>query len=146
MTTAQEAPAAAHARADQAGNDLNLFVLLRLLRSAGRALCAQAALHGQLARVEWAEEKSRLLHMLLTALFGFACLLCLLLSGSALVVALSWNTPYRLPSMLGLLLVHGLGSLLAWRHLHALAARSEQGFAATRAELAADIALLRSAL
>ncbi|MWV17377.1 hypothetical protein F3I16_15140 [Pseudomonas sp. L-22-4S-12] len=123
-----------------------MLALLRLLRSAGRALFAQAALHGQLARVEWAEEKHRLLQMLLTSLLGFACLLGVLLLGNALVLALSWATPYRIPALLGLLTVHGLGGLLAWRRLQALAARSCQGFAATRAELAADIDLLKRSL
>lgn len=139
-----EAPAAEQPRTDPI--DLSLLAVLRLLRSAGQALLAQAALHGQLARVEWAQEKNRLTQMLLLTLLGFAGLLCLLLLVNALVLALSWATPYRIPTLLGLLLAHGLGCLLAWRRLRTLAARSSQGFAATRAELAADIALLKSAL
>lgn len=145
MHSTQQAPAATAPRQERVA-DLNLLALLRLLRSAGRALFAQAALHGQLARVEWAEEKNRLLQMLLTSLLGFACLLCVLLLGNALVLALSWATAYRIPALLGLLAVHGLGGLLAWRRLQALAARSSQGFAATRAELAADIDLFKRSL
>lgn len=127
-------------------NDLNLFALLRLLRSAGRALLAQTALHGQLARVEWAEERNRLLHMLLATLFGFACGLTLLLLCSTLVLLLSWTTPYRIPALLGLLLVHGLGCAAAWYRFRLLAARGSASFAATREELAADLALLKSRL
>lgn len=141
---AAEAHAAAQPRTGP--TDLNLLAVLRLLRSSGQALLAQAALHGQLARVEWAQEKNRLIQMLLISVLGFACLLCVLLLGNALVLALSWATPYRIPAFLGLLFVQGLGCLLAWRRLQTLAARSSQGFAATRAELAADIALLKSYL
>lgn len=138
----EEQPAAA--LQEPAG--LNLFALLRLLRSAGRALFAQAALHGQLVCLEWAEERQRLLRMLLTTLFGLACLLCFMLLGNALVVALSWATPYRIHALLGLLCLHGLAGALAWRHLHSLLDKGSTSFAATRAELAADIALIKSTL
>ena len=40
-------------------SEFNPLGVLRLLRSAGGAMCAQAALHSQLARVEWAEELSQ---------------------------------------------------------------------------------------
>ncbi len=139
---AEEPPPAA----EQAADGLSLFALLRLLRSAGRALFAQAALHGQLAWLEWAEEKQRLLHILLTTLFGFACLLCLMLLGNALVLALSWATAYRIHALLGLLCLHGLAGAIAWRHLHRLLRKSRTSFAATRTELAADIALIKSTL
>ena len=138
----EEQPSAA----PQAAEGLNLFALLRLLRSAGRALFAQAALHGQLVWLEWAEEKQRLLHILLTTLFGFACLLCVMLLGNALVLALSWATPYRIHALLGLLCIHGLAGAIAWRHLHHLLGQGSSSFAATRAEVAADIALIKSTL
>lgn len=141
-----EAPAEPHAHLGPAANQLSLFALLRLLRSAGRALLAQSALHGQLARVEWAEERQRLLQMLLATLLGFACALTLLLLCSTLVLVLSWATPYRIAALLGLLLLHGLGCAIAWYRFQVLLARSSESFAATRAELAADIALLKSRL
>ena len=128
------------------GAGLSLFKLLCLLHSAGHALLAQTALHGQLARVEWAEERNRLLHMLLTTLFGFACALTLLLLCNTLVLVLSWDTPYRIPTLLGLLLVHGLGFAVACHRFRLLAARSCESFAAIREELAADLALLKSRL
>ena len=132
--------------APHATDGLSLFALLRLLRSAGRAVFAQAALHGQLVWLEWAEEKQRLLHILLTTLFGFACLLCIMLLGNALVLALSWATAYRIHALLGLLCLHGLAGAIAWRHLHNLLGKSSASFAATRTELAADIALIKSTL
>ena len=63
---------------------INALDAIRTLRSAGGALLDQVALHGQLAQVEWGEEKNRLLKMLVGALLGFACLLCVMLSLGAL--------------------------------------------------------------
>ena len=85
--------------------------VIRLLRSAGAALFTQASLHGQLARVEWAEAKTRLL-------------------------GVAW----------GLVAAYGLIVAFAWHRLRTLSARSSQAFAATREELAADLALLKERL
>lgn len=133
----------------QASSDataIHPLTVLRLLRSAGGALFAQAALHGQLARVEWAEEKRRLGQMLVVTLLGFACLLCAMLLVTALVLALSWETAYRIPALIALIAVHALGIAIAWRRFQALSALGSRTFAATREELAADIALLKSKL
>lgn len=120
--------------------------IMRIVRSAGGALLAQAALHGQLARVEWEEEKNRLLGMLIVTLAGFSCLLCLMLFGSAFILAISWETGYRIPVVLILLAVYTLGIILAGLRFRTLAAQGEQTFAATREEIAVDIALIRSKL
>lgn len=125
---------------------IKLPKLMRLLSSAWPALLAQGALHGQLARVEWAEEKQRLLRMLALSLFGLACLLCALLLLNGLALALSWDTAYRIPTLLALIIAHALGAVVAWRHLRRLSARADQAFAATREELAAVITLLKSKL
>lgn len=117
-----------------------------MLRSAGGALVTQATLHGQLARVEWAQEKSRLLRMHLVTLLGFACLLCVMLLAGALVLAASWETAYRIPAVTGLMILYGAGVGVAWRRFQALSALGDHSFAATRAELAADLELLRSRL
>lgn len=113
---------------------------------AGGALFAQAALLGQLAWVEWAEEKSRLLKMLNVTLLGFACLLCVMLLAGVLVLLLSWGTAYRIPALTALIVIYGLGAGVAWRRLQALSALGDRSFAATRDELAAGVALLRSQL
>jgi hypothetical protein len=65
---------------------INALGAIRVLRSAGGALFDQLALHGQLAQVEWIEERTRLLKMLVGALLGFACFLCLMLSVGALLL------------------------------------------------------------
>lgn len=124
----------------------SLLDIIRILRSAGGPLFAQTALHAALARVEWAEEKRRLLRMLLFALLGFAFLLCTLLFAGVLVLAVSWETDFRIPALMLLVALFGLGVHLAWKRFQLLSAQGEQAFAATREEIAADIALLRSKL
>jgi len=126
--------------------EINPLDAIRILRSAGKPLFAQAALYGQLARVEWAEEKNRLMKMLVIALLGFASLLCVMLFLGALLLAYSWETEYRIPAVMALIAVFGLAAGIAWRRLQALSAQSSQAFAATREELAADLALLKSKL
>ncbi len=119
---------------------------IRLLRSAGGALCEQAGLYGQLARVEWAEEKRRLMKMLALTIVGFACLLCTMLFVGVLVMAFSWDTAYRIHALLALLAVYGTGIAIAWQKLQALSALGEKSFSATREEFAADMALIKSKL
>lgn len=117
--------------------------VVRLLHSGGNALAAQALLHGQLARVEWQEEKARLLRMLAATLLGFAGLLCALLFAGGLVLAAAWDTAYRLPAFAGLVLLSAAGTVAAWRQFKAMAELGDQAFAASREELAADAALLK---
>ena len=125
---------------------INPLDALRIVRSAGKAILAQAALHGQLARVEWAQEKSRLTNMLVAALLGFAAVLCVMLFAGVLVIAASWDSAYRVPAAIMLISVYAVGIAVAWRRLQALSALGEQAFAATREEFAADIALIKSKL
>ncbi len=125
---------------------INPLDAIRLLRSAGKALFAQASLHAQLARVEWTEEKSRLQKMLAAALLGLACALCVMLIVGALALAFSWGTPYRIPVALALIAVYAAGVAVAWRRFKTLSALSGQAFAATREELAIDLAMIRSKL
>lgn len=140
-----ERPIEEHSQAPEAAK-FSLLDIIRILRSAGGALFNQTALHAQLARVEWAEERSRLLQMLMFSLLGFACLLCALLFAGALVLAVSCDTGFRIPALMMLILLFALGVRHAWKRFQLLAAQGEQAFAATREEIAADIALLRSKL
>jgi len=122
---------------------INPLDAIRLLRSAGKALLSQAALHAQLARVEWEEEKNRLIKMLLAALLGFAGALCAMIFTGVLVIAFSWDTAYRIPAAIALILVYAIGIAIAWRRFQSLAALSSQAFAATREELAVDLAMIK---
>jgi uncharacterized membrane protein YqjE len=117
--------------------------VLRILRTAGGALLVQAALYSQLLRVEWAEEKSRLLKLVMATLLGFVCLLGLLAALGALLLALFWDTPYRVAAVGVLLGLYGLGLALAWGLFRSQAALGSRSFEATRSELAADLELLR---
>jgi len=125
---------------------INALGAIRILRSAGGALLDQLALYAQLAQVEWGEEKTRLMKMLVGAVLGFACILCMMLSLGAVVMALCWETTYRIPAVTALAALYALGAGLAWRRFTVLSRHSSESFAASRAELAADLALLRSRL
>jgi uncharacterized membrane protein YqjE len=120
--------------------------VVRLLRAGGGTLLDQVLLHAQLARVEWQQEKQRLLAMLAIGLLGFAGLLCALLSGGGLLMALTWNTAWRLPTLAALVLLYATGAAVAWRRLRAMSAQGDKAFAASRAALAADVALLKASL
>jgi uncharacterized membrane protein YqjE len=127
-------------------NAIDPLRVLRILRSAGSALCSQAGLYGQLARVEWAEEKNRLLKMIVLAVVAFACALCIMVFVGVLVLALSWESQYRIHAILAMLAVYVFGIGIAWYRLQALSSLGGQSFAATREEIAADIALIKSKL
>lgn len=125
---------------------VRLLDVARLLQSASGALLVQTLLHGHLARVEWEEEKNRLLKMLFATLLGFACLLCVLLFAGALVLAASWETAYRFPALLCLILFYICGVALAWWRFQVWSALGAQTFAASREELAADADMLKGSL
>ena len=116
----------------------------RLLRRAGGALLTQATLHGELARVEWAQEKRRLLKMLGVVLLGLTALTCMMLFLGFMVLAISWDTPYRVAGVAAMSLIYALATFVAWQRFKVLASLGDDSFAATREELAADLALLRS--
>jgi uncharacterized membrane protein YqjE len=125
---------------------LSPLQLLQMLRSAGGALFAQASLHAQLAQVEWEEEKQRLCRVAMFGVLGFAFALCFLIAVSAFAIALSWNTPYRIHTFTAVIVVHMLGFIGTALAIKKLIALGSKSFAATRAEIASDIALLKSAL
>jgi uncharacterized membrane protein YqjE len=122
------------------------LLALRRLRPAAQALLAQLQLLGQLAQVEWAEERQRLTGMLLAALLGAIFMLCTMLLIGALVLMLSWDTVYRIPSVLVMLTACAIAMGVMWRRVRVLSSDSEFSFAATRAELALDIELIKSRL
>lgn len=125
---------------------VNPLQLLGILRSASGALIAQASLHAELAQVEWEVEKQRLIKIIIFALVGLACFLCLIFFVGLLILAISWDTQYRIPAFIGLILCYVLALVWTGFKLKALAALGEKSFAATRAEIAADINLIKSAL
>lgn len=123
---------------------INPLELIAALRSAGKPLFAQLALHGQLVRIELAEERSRLLKMVVAALVCFVALLCALILAGIVALSFAWDTPYRIPAAIAVVGVFVLVTGLALWRLRVLSALGRRSFAATREEIAADLALLRS--
>ncbi len=120
--------------------------VLRILRKAGGSLLVQGSLHGQLMRLEWAQEKERVLKMLLVTLLGFSCLICAMLVLGALALLLSWDTAYRIHVLVALAAMYFGTTWYCWWQFQRLSAASPQAFAATRAELDADMEMLRNSL
>lgn len=120
--------------------------VVRVLRSAGPALLTQAGLHGDLIRVEWAAEKERIVRLVAAAFIALVALLCVLLTVGALVLAFSWDTPYRTAVAAGLVIVYAAIATIAWQRFKVHTSRGGEAFAATREELAEDMALIRSHL
>lgn len=124
----------------------SLLALVRRLLQASGALAEQGALHAELLRLGWQEERARLLQVVLAAAAGFAAFLCLALGLGALVLALTWGSAWRWTGPLLVLALYAAGLALAWWRLRVLAREGERSFAASREELAADLATLRSKL
>ncbi len=136
--------ASAQEDTDTSGN--NPLGIIRLLRATANALVTQLELYGQLARIEWEQEKNRMMRMLAIALLGFACLLCFLLFMGILAITVTWATDYRIATIIAFMALYALGFASAWYQVKRLAARGSETFAATREEMTADLALIKSKL
>jgi len=120
--------------------------ILEHLRLAAKAIFTHLDLHSRLFLVEWAQEKSRLKYLGLTAMLGLVFLLCALLMLSALLVLLTWNTDYRLTEFIGLASFYSAASLLCVYFFCRLSQQNSARFSATKSEIVEDIDLLRSRL
>lgn len=120
--------------------------IIKRLRSMAKIALIRLELHGQLMRVEWAEERQRLLQLLAISLLGFIFLICALLFVGVFAIALSWATDYRIHVVGGMLALYSLGFCLCAYRFSILVERSTASFAASREEVAADLALIRSQL
>jgi uncharacterized membrane protein YqjE len=114
------------------------------VRKIAKTVIYQLELYGQLASVEWKEEKVRLTDMLISLLLGFTFFFCLLISLSSMVLLITWDTPYRSWAMAVLLCFYGFGLWFACYRFRSLGRRSSEVFSDIREELAVDIALLRN--
>lgn len=120
--------------------------LIQRLRSMAKILLTRLELHGQLVSVEWEEERKRLRQLLAITLLGFICLFCAILFVGIFAIALSWATEYRIITIAVMFALYSAGFFLCAYRFSVLAARSSATFAATREEIAADMALIRSQL
>jgi uncharacterized membrane protein YqjE len=131
---------------EENSGSIDPFKILRILCNAGGDVFKQAALHGQLAQIEWAEEKNRLFKLGLFAALSFVSFLFVMLFGSLLALALSWDTPYRLHTLLMIMVFYMLLTVVAWRRFKRLSALGSKRFAATREEISLDLKMLKSHL
>ena len=69
-----------------------------------------------------------------------------LLAISATVLIISWDTQYRYPAMLALVLFYCIGTAIACYRFCSLAALGKLAFADTISEIGADLALIRRQL
>ncbi len=120
--------------------------VVRMLRAAGAVLVSQAGLHGQLLQLEWEAEKSRIIGMLVAVAVIVIGLFCALLTLGALVLVFTWDTRYRIPATIAVLLAYAGTAAFAWYRLRVLSARGRDAFSASREELSADLELLKSRL
>lgn len=126
--------------------ELNPLSAIRLLRSAGGALLAQAALHARLASVEWAEEKARLARIAIAAVLAIVSAFCLIFLSGIVAIALSWNTPYQAVGVASVLAFYALIAIVSGISLKRQIALGTMSFAATREEIAADLAMFKAKL
>ena len=127
-------------------SSINPMDVIRVLRPVSGALLSRASLYAQLLSIEWAEQKARLTAMLAFILVGTASLLCAMIFAGVLIIAIGWETAYRIPLIVALIALYGIAVGVAWYRFKSLSAIGDQAFAATRAEFAADIALIKDKL
>jgi len=123
-----------------------LLEIIRRLRASAALVLMQLELHGRLAGIEWQQEKNRLQQLLIFGLLGLVFLSCCLFCAGLLVIALGWPTEYRLQTMAAVVVFYAIGGVICYFRCKHYAALGAESFAATRAEIAADIALIRSQL
>jgi len=126
--------------------EFNPLNVLRLLRSAGGALLAQSALHAELASIEWAEEKLRLARIATAAMLAVLGASCFLLLSGVVVIAIYWQSAYQIAVTAGVLLFYAVIAVAGVISLKRQIALGALTFAATREEIAADLAMLKAKL
>ena len=84
--------------------------------------------------------------MFVISMAAFAFLLGMLLFMGVLVLALSWDTAYRVVAVVAMIVIYAIGLGIAWHRVRALSALSGQAFAATREEFSTDLALIKGKL
>ncbi|MCY1288119.1 putative Actinobacterial Holin-X, holin superfamily III [compost metagenome] len=107
-------------------------------RRLGAALLGLLHSHVELFGIELQEQKARSVRLLLLAGFALIFGLLLIVGLSSLLIVALWDTPYRLPAMLGLCLFYAAATLYCAIRLHAAVDDETSPFSATLEELARD--------
>lgn len=120
--------------------------IIQRLRASAAIVLTHLELHGRLASMEWQQEKNRLQQLLVFSMLGLMCVFCFLIFVGVLVIALGWPTEYRLYTVAGVVVFYATGLAICCFRCKRLLAQGATSFAETRAEVAADIELIRSQL
>lgn len=123
-----------------------LLELIRRLRASAAIVLMQMELHGRLACVEWQKEKNRLQQLIVFGTLGLIFSFCCALSIGLVILAAAWPTEYRWWAVAGVIGFYLLGVIVCYLRCKHYAALGKNSFKATREEIAADIALIRSQL
>lgn len=120
--------------------------IIQRFKSLTKSLFVQLELYGQLAKVEWAEEKYRLQKLVLATLLGTIFAIAFLLSVTTLIIVLTWATDYRILAIVIVVATYGLGAFLCAYHAYKLVLQGRSAFSATQEEMLIDLALIKSQL
>lgn len=114
---------------------------MRFVQASLPTLVDHARLTLELADLEWQQEKQRLRRVTLMVALAAVSGLFFVAVVTAVIILLTWLTPYRFVAIALLLLIYALG--VGWAVLRLRRLSGNESFAATRAELARDMALFR---
>lgn len=103
-------------------------------------------LYGQLVRVEWQEEKRRLQQLVFFIVLGAMCLSTFFIFFGVLLIALTWDTDYRLFTIAVVMGLYGLGAVACFYWAGKKLGNVYQSFSVTRMEILSDIQVIRSQL
>ncbi|WP_026146593.1 phage holin family protein [Zestomonas thermotolerans] len=107
-------------------------------RRLGAAFLGLLGNHIELFGIELQEQKARTLRLLLFAGFALIFGLLLIVGLSGLLIVTLWDTPYRVPAMIGLCLFYAIAAAYCALRLRAAVNDESSPFSATLEELARD--------
>lgn len=129
------------ARSSDQDSGIHPLEWLRFVQASLPTLLDHVRLTLELADLEWQQEKKRLRRVMLMVALAVICGLFFLAVATAVIMLLTWYTPYRFVAIALLLLIYALG--VGWAILRLRRLSDSESFTATRAELERDMALFR---
>lgn len=119
---------------------------LKVLRLASSTLSEQAGLYAELVQLELEAQKVRYKRMMIFLVIAFFCLLGLLIFTGVFILALSWDTEYRIHSILLIMFIYLLGLIIFGLQAKKLATAGPPAFETLKQEICADINAIKSEL
>jgi uncharacterized membrane protein YqjE len=108
------------------------------IRQLGASLVGHVAMRVELLSIEVQEEKARLVKLAMSAAIVSALLMVSMVMMSILVLAIYWDTPYRVTAAIWLVALFSAGTVGAGFYLYAQLQQSSTLFANSAAELRLD--------